>query len=112
MHIITSPAGAAETTGNLWVDNDGIADGNVIYSRTDGVDPTSILMTEDIGKDYTGFLAELSFDNVQISTTHTSATNAHYNIVRGANLWLGDLFDHRMLSIMVQTYGFHVAVLL
>src|SRR5436309_467240 len=45
---------------------------------------------------------------MQISSAQASASNPHNDIEWTANLWLCDLFDHRLLFIMVQTYCFHM----
>jgi hypothetical protein len=45
---------------------------------------------------------------MQVGAAKASTTNAHDDIVGTAHLWLGNLFDHRLFFVMVQTDCFHL----
>src|SRR6266568_2274700 len=65
-------------------------------------------MTQRVGEGNARFLLPLPLDNMQVGAAQASAANPNNDIVWTANLWLGNLFDHGMFFILVQTYCFHL----
>src|SRR5216683_1113104 len=108
MHVIACATGATEATGNQRMDNDRISNGYIAHRRANGFYPARVLMAQRVRQLHTRFFRPLSLDDVQVGAAETGAANAHDDIKGGCNLWLSDLFDHRRLFILMQTYRFHM----
>src|SRR5439155_23271546 len=99
VHIVACTTRATEATGDQWVNNDRIANGHIADCRANSFYPASILMAERIGERHARAISPLSLDNMQISATETSASDAHNHIERTYNLWLSYFCDVGKLVI-------------
>jgi hypothetical protein len=107
MHVIARTAMPAEPTRYQRVNDDRVADGDVLDSGADSVHPTCILVAQRVREFDVAFLLPLAFDDVQVGSAKPGAADAHDYIVRPGDLWVGNLFQSRSLAVSVQADGFH-----
>lgn len=89
------------------MNDDSIADGDVLDGATDSVHPTGILMAKRVGQFDMALILPLAFDDVKVGPAKPGAADAHDDIVRPGDLRIGNFFDGRALAVSVQTNGFH-----
>ena len=83
------------------MNDDGVADGDVLDSGADGVHPAGILMAKRIGQFDVAFVLPLTFNNMKVGPAKPGAADAHDDIVRPSDLWVSDFFDSRSLAVSV-----------
>jgi hypothetical protein len=89
------------------MDDDGVTDGNVLDSGTDGVHPASILMAEDVGELDVALVLPLAFDDMEVGPAKPRAADAHDDIVRPGDLRIGHFFELGALAVGMQADSFH-----
>ena len=109
MHIVARAAMPAEPTRYQRVNDDGVANGDVLDSGADSVHPTRILMPQRVGQFDVAFFLPLAFYDVQIGSAKPGAADAHDYIVRPADLGVGNFFQNRSFAVSVQADCFHAA---
>ena len=68
VHVVASPAGAAEAAGDQRMHDDSIADGNILHRRPDRLYPTGALMPEGVRQRDVALATPLPLHNVQVGT--------------------------------------------
>ena len=107
VHVVAGPAGVAQPAGRGGVQDDGVADGHVGHRRTDLMHPAGVLVPEDVGQRCAHRRVPLALDDVQVGAADPGPADLHDDVERAADLWLGNLVDHRHLVKFVQADGLH-----
>jgi hypothetical protein len=89
------------------VNDDSVADGNVLDSGADGMHPAGILVAEGVGEFDVALVLPLAFDDMEIGSAKPGAPNAHDDIVRIGDLRVSNLLDLGTLAIGMKADGFH-----
>jgi hypothetical protein len=89
------------------MDDDGIADGNVLDGGADSMHPARIFMAEGIGELDVALVLPLPFDDMEVGPAKPRAANAHDDIVRVGDLRVSDFLDPGTLPVGMKADGFH-----
>ena len=89
------------------MDDDGVADGDMLDRGADSMHPAGILMAEHIGKPDMGLVLPLAFDDVEVGPAKPGAADAHDDVERPGDGGIGHFLDERPLAIGMQANGFH-----
>jgi hypothetical protein len=107
MHVVAGAAMPAEPTRYQRVNDDGVADGNVLDSAADSVHPTRVLMAERVRQFDAALFLPLAFDDVQVGSAKPGSANPHDYIVRPTDLGFRNFFQNRSLAVSMQAHCFH-----
>jgi hypothetical protein len=107
MHVVTGAAGSAQPAGDQRVDDDDVADIDVVDGRPHGVDPAGVLVPQRVREVHVALGLPLAFDDVQIRSAHPGAADANNHVERPGDRRVGDLLDRRTLTVGVQSHSLH-----
>jgi hypothetical protein len=107
VHVVAGAAMPAKAARDERMNDNRVADGDVLHRRPDGVHPAGVLMAQGVGQLDVAFVLPLTFDDMEIGPAKSSAANTHDDIVRSCDLRVGHFFDPRTLAISLQTNRFH-----
>jgi hypothetical protein len=89
------------------MNDDSVADRDVLDGGADGMYPAGILVAEGVGELDVALVLPLAFDNMEVGSAKPRATDAHDDIVRLGDLRFGDVFDLGALAVGMKPDGFH-----
>ena len=89
------------------MNDDSVADGNVLNGGADGMYPAGILVAEGVGELDVTLVLPLALDDMEVGSAKPRAANAHDDIVRLGDLGLSDFLDLGALAVGMEADGFH-----
>jgi hypothetical protein len=89
------------------MNDDSVADGDVLDGGADGMYPAGILVAEDVGELDVALVPPLAFDDMEVGPAKPRAANAHDDIVRVGDLRVSDFLDPGTLPVGMKADGFH-----
>jgi hypothetical protein len=89
------------------MNDDSVADGDVLDGGANGMYPAGILVAESVGELDVALVLPLAFDDMEVGPAKPRAADAHDDIVRLGDLRVSDLLDLGTLAVGMKADGFH-----
>jgi hypothetical protein len=107
MHVVAGAAVPTEAARDQRVNDDGIADRDVLDGRAHRVYPAGVLVAEDVGEPDMALVLPLAFDDVEVGPAQPGPADAHDDIERPGDFGLGHFLDRRPLAVRMQADSLH-----